>query len=440
MRIDTLQLHNFRGFASFHRTIDPGAAVHVLVGENGTGKTAILDALAIGVGSFFLGIDGSSARAVERDDVRVVVREVGDTFDSAPQYPVELTFTGEVFGQAHRWSRTLAGRNRRTTHAGASELRDAVAARVAALRGGAVETLPLIAYHGTGRLWVQRRSWAATRSKRARSRLDGYANCLEAASDQRGFLDWFKTMEWTEFQEGKPPLGLVAVREAIRALVPGCVDLRYRSKEGEMVAIFADGRRLPARLLSDGFRTVLGLAADLAFRCATLNPHLGERAARETPGVVLVDEIDLHLHPNWQRRIIGDLRRTFPAVQFFLTTHSPFIVQSLGAAEVIPLSGPAHLEKAPYNRGVEEVAADVLGVEDVARSERFRTMERAARDLVAALDRAAGQDGAAVAEARRRYLDLASRFGDDPAFLAVLDVEGALRGVRLREAGGDESR
>lgn len=222
---------------------------------------------------------------------------------------------------------------------------------------GGVETLPLIAYHGTGRLWRQRRTWGATRSKRARSRLDGYASCLEAASDEKSFVDWLKAMEWTEFQEGHPPLGLLAVRKTIRELVPGCADLRYRSKEGEIVATFKDGRRLPTRLLSDGFRTILGLTADLAWRCATLNPHLGERAALETPGVVLVDEIDLHLHPNWQRRILDDLRQSFPRVQFVLTTHSPFIVQSLRAGEVIPLSGPAHLEKPPYQRGVEEVSA-----------------------------------------------------------------------------------
>lgn len=397
MRIASIALKNFRGFPVFERALGPG--INVLVGENGTGKTALLDALAIGAGSFFLGVDGVSARPIARDDVRLSTRPIGDTVDTAPRYPVELTFHGTVFGHPLRWTRALTGSGRKTTHAQAAELSGAVELGMGKVAKGDPLTLPLIAYHGTGRLWIQRRTWGATRTKRSLSRLDGYAGCLEAASDEKSFRDWLKAMEWTEFQEGKAPLGLLAVRETIRGLVPGCTDLRYRSREGEIVAIFNDGRRLPTRLLSDGFRTVLGLVADLAWRCATLNPHLGERAALETPGVVLVDEIDLHLHPNWQRRIIDDLRRGFPLVQFVLTTHSPFIVQSLRSGEVIALSGPAHLEKAPFKRGVEEVAADVLGVLDVQRSERFLQMEEAAQELLALLEEADGKDRAAIAQA-----------------------------------------
>ncbi|MEP7125332.1 MAG: AAA family ATPase [Byssovorax sp.] len=437
MQIDAIELKNFRGFSAFRQEFGPG--INMIVGDNATGKTALLDALAVGAGSFFLGIDGAPTRVFKPDDVRLTVREVGDTIETVPQYPVELTFDGAVFGQAFRWARSLAGRKRHTTHGGAFEMSSAVHGRMLEIQKGGVATLPLIAYHGTGRLWIQRRTRSATRSKRARARVDGYANCLEAASDEKSFLDWLKAMEWTEFQEGKPPLGLVAVRETIRGLVPGCTDLRYRSKEGELVALFEDGRRLPARLLSDGFRTVLGLAGDLAWRCATLNPHLGERAALETPGVVLIDEIDLHLHPNWQRTIIDDLRRSFPLVQFFMTTHSPFIVQSLRAGEVIALSGPAHLEKAPFKRGVEEVSADVLGVEHVARSARYLEMEAAARDLTALLDHAGGQ-AAKLEAVRRRYLGLVARYSDEPAFLAVLKAEGALHGVPLDAAAGGNAR
>jgi predicted ATP-binding protein involved in virulence len=444
MRIDTIELKNFRGFDAFRRDFGPG--INVLVGDNGSGKTALLDALAIGIGSCFLQVDAVPSRAIERDDVRLVVQEVGEATDTSPQYPVELSFEGEVFGKRHRWSRSLNGKNRRTTHQGAAEVSEAVRMRftlqtlkeIASRQG--FETLPLIAYHGTGRLWVQRRTWTATRTKRKRARLDGYQNCLDAASDEKGFLDWFKTMEWTAYQEEKEPLTLRAVRETIRGLVPGCTDLRYRSKEGELVALFEDGRRLPTRLLSDGFRTVLGLAADLAWRCATLNPQLGERAALETPGVALVDEIDLHLHPNWQRRIVDDLRRSFPRVQFFLTTHSPFVVQSLGSDEVVPLSGPAHLDKPPFKRSVEEVSAEVLGVKHVERSRRFQEMEQAAKRLIELLDEAGGQRGQALERARDSYLDLVARYGDDPAFLAVLKAEGALRGVRLDDAGGSASR
>jgi predicted ATP-binding protein involved in virulence len=429
MRIDRIGLHNFHAFSDREVTFRPG--INVLIGENGTGKTALLEALLVGAASFFLGFDGLPTQTIHRDDARLVTRNIRDTVESSAQFPVTLLFEGEVFGESLKWARGLSGRSGHTTHKDAADLRMAVEQRASALAEGALtEPLPLIAYYGTWRLWRTQRSPGPTGTKRARSRLDGYASCLDAGADDKRFLGWFKAMEWTEYQEGKPPLALLAVREAVRTLVEGCVDLRFRAKEGELVAIFEDGRRLPTRLLSDGFRTVLGLAADLAWRASTLNPELGERATQETPGVVLIDEIDLHLHPNWQRRIIDDLRRLFPRVQFFLTTHSPFIVQSLRSDEVIPLAGTAHLDKQPFRRSVEEVASDVMGVEHVKRSERFVEMENAARELYALLD-AGGKDPAAVAQARARYLALVQRYSDEPAFLALLNAQGVLRGVNL---------
>lgn len=431
MRIDTIAAKNFRGFESFQRPFHP--EVNVIVGENGTGKTALLDALAVGVGSFFLGVDGISGRGIERDDVHLALREFAHASESVPVYPVEISFDGEVFGSPCRWSRAVRGRGRKITFSSAAALRQRAAEAIELIQEGRAGGLPLIAYHGTGRLWVQKRSRAAARSTRTRSRFDAYENCLEAASDEKRFLDWFKAMEWTAFQEGAEPVALRVVRNTLRETIPGCTDLRYRSKEGELVAIFDDGRRLPTRMLSDGFRTMLGLVCDLAWRCATLNPELGEAAAKETPGVVLIDEIDLHLHPNWQRRVVADLRRCFPRVQFFMTTHSPFIVQSLRAGEVVALSGPAHLETPPFKQGVEEIATGVLGVEDVARSERFREMEAAATSFLEVLERADGRETTAVDEAKRRYLELVAHYADDPAFLATLKVEGALRGVRLSD-------
>lgn len=437
MRIDALDVRNFRGFEAARWTFN--SSVNVFVGENGTGKTALLDALAVGVGSFFLGIDGVSARGIEPDDVQLTSYALGDQIKTDPRYPVSLAFQGDVFERHVTWRRQLLGRKRRTTFGEAAELSEAVRTRVFDLPTS-TEVLPLVAYHGTGRLWMQLRSRVVARARRAPSRLEAYKHCLEAASDERRFLDWFKTMEWIAFQERSEPLALRVVRESISTLIPNIVDLRYRSKEGELVAIFQDGHRLPTRLLSDGFRTVLGLASDLAWRCAALNPHLGERAALETPGVVLIDEIDLHLHPNWQRRIVDDLRRTFPGVQFFMTTHSPFIVQSLRAGEVIPLSGPAHLDVPPYQQGVEDIATGVLGVNDVARSARFLEMKEAAERFVAMLDRQEEGDARTFEAAKRRYLDLASRYADDPAFLATLKVEGAMRGVRLEEKKPETSR
>ncbi len=128
--------------------------------------------------------------------------------------------------------------------------------------------------------------------------------------------------------------------------------------------IHFDEHSLPFRYLSDGYRNMVAMAADIAVRCATLNPHLGAEAARGTPGVVLIDEVDLHLHPRWQRRVVDDLLRAFPKVQFFGTTHSPFIIQSLPPIEGVQLLNLDNPQAEDFtNKSVEDIAEEVQGVE-----------------------------------------------------------------------------
>ena len=100
--------------------------------------------------------------------------------------------------------------------------------------------------------------------------------------------------------------------------------------------VFQDDRRLPWMMLSDGMRSVIALAMDIAWRAVVLNPQLGAKAPEQATGIVLIDELDLALHPVWQRRIVGDLSRAFPSIQFIATTHSPQIIGSakrLGPAD-----------------------------------------------------------------------------------------------------------
>ena len=91
---------------------------------------------------------------------------------------------------------------------------------------------------------------------------------------------------------------------------------------------------MPFHLLSDGVRSTLAMVMEIAYRAYLLNPHLGAEAPLQTAGVVLIDEIDLHLHPEWQRRIANDLRRAFPNLQFIATTHAPLIVSSLNDCRI----------------------------------------------------------------------------------------------------------
>ena len=86
---------------------------------------------------------------------------------------------------------------------------------------------------------------------------------------------------------------------------------------------------LPVEQLSDGIRNMIGMVADMAFRAVKLNPQFGEQAALQTPGIVMVDEVDMHLHPEWQQVVLQGLNQAFPLVQFIVTTHSPQVISTI---------------------------------------------------------------------------------------------------------------
>jgi predicted ATP-binding protein involved in virulence len=423
MRIERIELQNFRGFTS--RTFELAPSFNVLIGENGAGKTAILDALAIGAGAIFLGLDGASPPSIHSDDVRRVAHRLGEVPSLEALYPVRVTCRGTVKDERIEWTRSLEGPKKHTTHGGASDL-----ARISETWNGQVKAgeemlLPLVSYYGTGRLWLQRRTRRSTASDGARvlrlgSRLRGYQGCLDPASDHKGFVSWFKTMELIQLQKGQKLGTLDAVKHSIRKCLRGWSEVLYDLRLGTLVARNQD-TLLPFEMLSDGVRNILAMVGDIAYRAATLNPHLREEAPSKTPGIVLIDEIDLHLHPLWQREVVDDLRGVFPAIQFVVTTHSPFIIQSLRENELINLDDRAK-ETLP-SRSIEDIAEAVMGVEVPQRSHRHQEMMIAARRYYEALEAAKGAGGERLAELKRELDELSAPFSDDVAYHAFLEMQ-----------------
>ncbi|HYO71552.1 MAG TPA: AAA family ATPase [Archangium sp.] len=423
MRIQRIELENFRSFAS--RTFEFAPSFNLLIGDNGAGKTAILDALAIGAGAIFLGLDGASPPGIHRDDVRRVTHGLGDVPTLEAIHPSRITCSGTVGDTPMDWTRTLEGPKKHTTHGGASELARLAEHWSEQVRAGAELTLPLVSYYGTGRLWLQRRTRHSTASDGARvlrpgSRLRGYAGCLDPSSDHKGFVSWFKTMELIQLQKGQKLGTLDAVKHSIRKCLRGWEEVLYDVRLGTLVARHQD-KQLPFEMLSDGVRNMLAMVGDIAYRTATLNPHLREQAPSKTPGIVLIDELDLHLHPHWQREVVDDLRSVFPAIQFVATTHSPFIIQSLRKNELINLDDPAR-ETLP-SRSIEDIAEEVMGVEVPQRSHRHKEMMAAARAYYAALEEAKGSSGARLEELKRRLDELSAPFSDDVAYHAFLEMQ-----------------
>ncbi|OAD20659.1 ATP binding protein, partial [Candidatus Thiomargarita nelsonii] len=137
--------------------------------------------------------------------------------------------------------------------------------------------------------------------------------------------------------------------------------LYFDLNEEALMMAFKDGRILPFKQLSDGVRNLLAMVADIAFRCTSLNPHLGQKAAFDTDGIVLIDELDLHLHPAKQQKVIFDLKTTFPKIQFIATTHSPLILSTVADNVISLTDNKAYRTDHTYGRDVNNVLRLAMG-------------------------------------------------------------------------------
>ncbi|NQU20190.1 MAG: AAA family ATPase [Candidatus Nealsonbacteria bacterium] len=430
MRLDWISARNFRCFDS--QLFKMAEQFNLFIGNNGTGKTAILDALAIAVGSLLLWLPAKS-RVFKQDDVRVSWHALGETPTLEQQYPVVVTCEGEVADRKATWERRLNSAKSRTTRQTTSEIRRIATEMSDQVMNGESVTLPVVSYYGTGRLWNQKRRTGVGKRRLATekpgSRWRGYQDGLNPASDEKRVLAWFKTQEMAAIQEERS----IAALEAVRAAVLTCVDNATRVRFGvqrDQLMVTVGNEDLPLHLLSDGYHSMVAMIADIAIRAATLNPHLGERAALETPGVVLIDELDLHLHPKWQRRVVEDLMSAFPKIQFFATTHSPFIIQSLRDSEKVRLHNLDNEQAVDsVGRSVEEITEEIQGVKDVQRSKRHADMIEAAKQYYGVLQGEKKASEAEVAQLKTKLDELAEPFSDDPAFVAFLNMKRAAAGV-----------
>ena len=423
MKVNKLVLKNFRGFEDDY--FEFSDYFTVIIGDNGTGKSAILEALAIGVGSFFLGIDGIPNRHINSNEIRVVKYEQVDSTTLEQQFPVEISCDGEVNGQIISWERSIRRKNGRTTWKNAASISSTAQELQKGVQKGQNVLLPLVAYYSTGRLWLQKQQKHVEPAKPG-SRMQGYADCLDPESNVKMLVRWFKTMTFASLQKGKILAGLEAVKAAVANCMENWHDIHYDVLEDELLVTFKDGRLLPFRMLSDGIRNMVAMVQDMAYRAVVLNPHLGKDAAKQTPGVVLIDEIDLHLHPKWQRHIVGDLRKAFPNMQFIATTHSPFIIQSMLPGEVIDLN---QNEGQYYGKSIEEITETVQGVDNVQRSQRFVKMMEAAKEYYRVLQQANQANPNEITELKRKLDELVAPYSDDVAYYAFLEMERTAAGI-----------
>ena len=378
LRIDSLTVSNFRCFESL--TIDFHPDLTVLVARNGQGKTAILDATKISLGTFTKAFPYSLSAVFKEYDARITEQGILPE----PTYPVSVQATGLIDNTTCSWSRqktkpdgvTSIGKTKSLIEYG-KKLYEIVSTQQQSdsLHESFIErqelNLPVLAYYSTNRLWTDEKlkdKETKRISPLTESRFYAYKYAFYKQQNYSALKQWLKTaLLFTRYSktsqiESRGEIVIDQLDAIIKALTSvlqeeGVYDIDYDYSTYDLAALITsrsneedsmESLTLPVSKLSDGIRGVFAMVADLAWRCVKLNPHLGKDACKKTCGIVMIDEVDLCLHPAWQQRIIGDLRHAFPNIQFIVTTHSPQVVSSvpkecvriISDGTVVPITKP----------------------------------------------------------------------------------------------------
>ena len=342
MIVTCLRLTNFRAIEAaefrFHR------GVNLIVGVNGVGKTGVLDALGVCLSAV--------ERQVNKAEIRVKPLSADDVRVGADGLAIEcrVRFADrDVNCSVRKQREARPSQKRRVRFVGRLPAR---------ANGSAFAGRPLAVLFSTRR---------AVPSERAPGKAvagGGITGALADAFASRElrlgeFATWMKVQEALRGERPAGARALAACQEAVESFLPGYRNLRPDDGARPRLWIDRDGTTLPVRQLSDGERGSLALVLDLTRRLALANPEL-DAPASEAEAVVLIDDIDLHLHPRWQRQIVHNLTAAFPRCQFIATTHSPQVIgevpheriQILGRGQIY---APTHSFGVDSSRVLEEI-------------------------------------------------------------------------------------
>ena len=424
MRIRELTLRNFQVYAE-HPTFKFSDRFTVVAGINGRGKTALLDGLALLCSRFLPLVSSAHSRyrTITPSEVHLgtVSAELGMKVNCAG-IPIEYKLSYDKERRQIKTTKLPAAVKREVRNAYGNPTR-------------ADDAMPLAVYYTTDRAGYRLPRKLPIEVPRGQAA--AYTGALfNRTVNFRDFMVRYRsaaTLERTERADNPNYLGdraVVAISRALTTFLGGFENLRVQEEPLRLLVDKA-GVALDLSQLSDGERSFLALICDLGRRLALANPLLDKPL--HGAGVVLIDELELHLHPKWQREVSEKLRRTFPNIQFIATTHSPFVIQALQSGELINLDPKEFGEYA--DKSIEDIAETVMGVKLPQKSERYLKMIHAAETYFRLL-RAPGENAAELAAAEQRLNELSVPFSDDPAFQALLKLERE----KLSGRGGDATR
>lgn len=410
MHIHELTLKRFRGARQL--TLPLHEKLNVFVGMNGAGKSTILDATAILLSWLVNRINRENASGrpvVERDIMNG---------ESSANLLITMFYNGYFSWNLAKTKRGYSVKEASTHLMLTSIYSKLIREKIDKNSGN--ENLPLFVFYPVNRAVID-----IPLRIREKHRFDLFSandDALTSGASFRTFFEWFREREDLENENRRyiddpvkpegyqfPDAQLEAVRRALHEFMPGFSGLTVRRNPLRM-EVEKNGKKLLVNQLSDGEKCLMAMVGDLARRLAIANP------VRDNPlegdGVVLIDEIDLHLHPKWQRLVVPNLLRVFPNCQFLITTHSPHVVthvhpENLFLLQMTDDGLEAIRPTESYGKTVDRVLEDLMGLETTRPDEVTVAM----RNIYELIDRGEYDSAATAID------DEQGRIGEDPELL-----------------------
>lgn len=419
MNIKKINIKNFKNFED--ESFSFNSKMNVVIGNNATGKTSLLEALSFALGTFFLGLKSVDSKPLYNSQKR---RKIFETDNIEIQLPFRIDVEHSLNDELYCWHRsTDKPSGGSTSYKHAKKLIDKAKEFDLKVRNNEIVDLPLIAYYGTDRV-NDRPDYS---DKMEGSRFDGYYAALDPEVLRKQFLNWFKKYEDSVLKFNKDKSLYKAFTNAITSMVKDWNKIHYSWHAEDLLGQLDDGSWSSFSMLSAGYKNIVRLAADIAYRAIVLNPHLGEDAVTKAKGIVLIDELDMHLHPKWQKNIIDDLKSTFPNIQFIITTHSPFIIQSLRVDEVISLDGTVYED--PYKKSISEIVEDEMNLDEIQRSKKFIEMEKIASEYFELIKKEKNLNSDEIQQVKMKLDEMELEFNNDPVYVALMRTERKISGL-----------
>lgn len=357
MKLTHIEFNNFKAFRNGRLSLED--KLTVIAGANGAGKSSVLDAINICLSWIVARLRSEEGRGNYIKESQITVGQTS----------AKLTVFFDGFGKIDIPNKSVKGVDKLAALDISSLKEYSERKRKEIAQTNFNTSIPVFAHYDVRRAVVD---VPLRVSEAAFEMFDTYKDSLKGAANFRNFFQWFRAEEDIENEALRERIAIPAnsalnsFRTALSRFLPDYNNIRVKRRPLRM-EIDKEGITLNISQLSDGEKIYIALIGDLCKRLSLANPTLQDPTQGE--GIILIDEVDLHLHPNWQREIATKLPVVFPNIQFIITTHSPHVINSVPTESVRLLhneGGIISISNAEYGYGLPSkiVLKDIMGLTD----------------------------------------------------------------------------